>query len=455
MAAPQAFSDADARPAEPLLAAQLLSDEELDELLDDICGVDLGKRRRDGVNVLSTGVKSLDDALDGGLEDGRVVSGSFEPGGGGNELCQTLLVNSLLKYDNSTAAVIDTTGNFDILRLYSLILTHLQRNPTVLSSFQPINATSDSEVKVDDVAARVLDRVKIMRVFDFVGVSEAVSEIRDVLEGRIAVEAKQESIPTEAEKPPAVEIPPRRTFVADSEDEEDDEMLFDSEATVPEPEPEPECAPAPALEEPRLELPQKTTSEHHLEEQGPGHGKEGSGKVKFILIDNLAQVLNPLLKRDYIQANALASTFLQSLAHLTSIHKLHTMLINPTTKLHEPSPTRHAPQNPGQAPPPQQNTQQPPQSPSIFASSTAIPSLMNVLGRYVDVGLLVTKMPKSRLDARVFYSDSGGGQGNRAGVKKRGVKMVSVMEVMSDRWAGRVGAWGTFIESSTGIDGIS
>lgn len=74
-----------ARPAEPLLAAHLLSDQELDELIDQVCGVELGKRRETG-NVLGIGVKSLDDALDGGLEDGRVVSGSFEAGAGGNEV---------------------------------------------------------------------------------------------------------------------------------------------------------------------------------------------------------------------------------------------------------------------------------------------------------------------------------------------------------------------------------
>lgn len=204
-------------------------------------------------------------------------------------------MNCLLKYEYSTAAVIDTTGNFDIPRLYTLILAHLQRNPDILSSLQPSNATSSPEVKGEDVAANVLDRVKIMRVFDFVGVSEAIGEIRDGLEGRKAVDTEKAKEVVE-EEPSAVEAPPRRTFVADSEDEDDDEMLFASEAPV--------LKHAPTIQKPRPELPHKP--EHNQEEQGSTSGKEDSMKIKFILIDNLAQILNPLLKKDSIQGSSQA-----------------------------------------------------------------------------------------------------------------------------------------------------
>jgi hypothetical protein len=65
-----------------------------------------------------------------------------------------------------------------------------------------------------------------------------------------------------------------------------------------------------------------------------------------------------------------------------------------------------------------------------------------VLSRYTDVGLLVSSMPKGKMDARVFYRE-GGGDGV---VKKlRGVEMVWVVEVMWDRWGGGVGAWGVWV----------
>jgi hypothetical protein len=49
------------------------------------------------------------------------------------------------------------------------------------------------------------------------------------------------------------------------------------------------------------------------------------------------------------------------------------------------------------------------------------------------------------MDARIHYSDTG-----ESG-KKRGVEMVGVLEVVSDRWEGRSGAWGTFCEGKDGI----
>jgi len=69
-----------------------------------------------------------------------------------------------------------------------------------------------------------------------------------------------------------------------------------------------------------------------------------------------------------------------------------------------------------------------------------VPSLMGVLARYVDVGMLVSVLPRGKMDARVVYRDGSVGMG--IGVKKlRGVECVSVVEVLGERYAGRVGAW--------------
>lgn len=56
------------RAAEPVLASTLVSDEDLNDLLG-------AKKRTDSI---WTGIKSLDDALGGGLECGRVVAVSGE-----------------------------------------------------------------------------------------------------------------------------------------------------------------------------------------------------------------------------------------------------------------------------------------------------------------------------------------------------------------------------------------
>lgn len=71
-----------ARPAEPLLASSLVADGELEVLFERVVGAVKGGRRRDGGERLETGVRSLDEALGGGLEVGRVVGVSCEAGGG-------------------------------------------------------------------------------------------------------------------------------------------------------------------------------------------------------------------------------------------------------------------------------------------------------------------------------------------------------------------------------------
>jgi len=75
-----------ARPAEPLLASQLIGDQDLDELLESVCNVNLQHHNGVEGNVLKIGVKSLDDAFGGGIQSGRVVGISGEAGAGGSEV---------------------------------------------------------------------------------------------------------------------------------------------------------------------------------------------------------------------------------------------------------------------------------------------------------------------------------------------------------------------------------
>lgn len=52
--------------------------------------------------------------------------------------------------------------------------------------------------------------------------------------------------------------------------------------------------------------------------------------------------------------------------------------------------------------------------------------------------MLVSRVPKRKIDARVWYRDGGGGVGR----KVRGVESVGVVEVIGDRWGGGMAAWG-------------
>jgi hypothetical protein len=196
-----------------------------------------------------------------------------------------LLVDCLLKRSESVVAVVDTTGNFDVVGLYTRILVGLERSPEKASELGGAVGDEGRE----GVAAKVLDRVKIMRVFDLVGVREAVAELRDGLEGRTSNEeeddGKEQEVVEPATRQEEKAKAPKRTVVADSEDEE---MLFDTEI------------PSPAATPPEASRPNQQSTSRDEQPQPP---------VKLILIDNLAHVLTPLLKKDSIQGPSPSSLF--------------------------------------------------------------------------------------------------------------------------------------------------
>ncbi|KAH6633563.1 hypothetical protein C7974DRAFT_174317 [Boeremia exigua] len=414
-----AVQDAVAAPAEPLLASSLVDAAALGDVFDSLgfSAVSATARTR----VLRTGTSSLDLALGATLQSGRVVALSSEISSQRDALAQSLIADCLVTGPDRGVAIIDTMGNFDVVGLYTRMLRRLEDEPRRVAEMgEEVEGESEAQRR-ERVAAAALDRVKIMRVFDFVGVREAVSELRDGLEGRAekgdkGITSVDKAVPDE--KPP----PQKRTEIADSEDEDDDldtsgdEMLFD---TAPPPKPAPEIAaipPAQTNPPPRLNL---------------------------ILIDNLAHVLTPLLKKDSVSATTLATTFLPTLSHLTRTHALHTLLLNPCTTPRAPSPPRQVAQSAQQQQqhaPTQTYAPQPPPPPSVFSSSTAVPVLLGLLARYADAHVLVTRVPRGKMDARVFYAEDGG----RERGKKRGVRMVDVLEVVADRWGERVGAWGVF-----------
>lgn len=336
----------------------------------------------------------------------------------------------------------------DVLRIYQLIFYRLQSNAQAWQRHLPEEESQD--VNLEDVAAKILGRVKIMRVFDLVGVMEAISEVREELEAGQsnpvpATAAKEElvGVPEEEKRDPGpalLENPKKmpRSTIADSEDE-DEEMLFDepvSEPSQTEAEARAAQAPGPPNQPPQTEPetePAPEPSEEGIEERHP------ENRISVIMIDNFAHVLSSPLKKDYLQTNTLASTLLCSLNHLTQTHHLYTVLLNPASIPRAQSPTRKPPDN---QPQPSRPYQQPIPYPSIFSSNKFIPALGNLLPPYLDMHLMVSKVPKGKQDAKALAQYEGT-------VKTvRGVQMENVVEVLADRWEGRGGNWGAF-----GVDG--
>lgn len=317
---------------------------------------------------LRTGCQAIDTALFGGLDKGAICCISAEVDSGAQELSQALLISHLLHATDASATVVDTALSFDVRCLH-----------------QGLVARMGGDIHVETKAVEALERVEIMKVFDFVGLTESVGEVRDRLEGK-----------NDAKKLSEARILAPRGTVGDSEDEDEDEML-DTPAS-------------------RVSQTQSTTTTTTAQQQGSQLTNH------ILLINNLPQVLIPLLKNNHVQTQALLASFMRSLAHLTKTHNLCTILLSTATE----------------------NANLRDETPSIFSSCALRPALGRSFTYLLDVHLLVHRLPKGRKDAMVVY----GKQQQRA--EGKGVEMVSVVEVLQDRHGGRVGRWEAF---SIGAEG--
>jgi hypothetical protein len=231
--------------------------------------------------------------------------------------------------------VVDTTGSFDVLKLYAAIFARLHKDNAVAktrdaahaAAFGPDYAEPDGVRKftnedVEDAAERVLGRVRIMRVFDLEGVMEAVEEVGRELSGdvvapdRTDTEDNAETSPTTTGSAAAaaaaantpslktgeatvsknvslvVKDPPMRLEVPDSEDEEDeDEMLLDA---------------AEQNSQKHTELQSGTENQDVVSKPQSiiDEPPEMVQKIEMIVIDNIAHVVSPVMKNNYVQCTS-------------------------------------------------------------------------------------------------------------------------------------------------------
>lgn len=174
----------------PTIASDIWSPESLDDSED---------THRPAKDKYTTGSKAIDDAFEGGLDFGAVQCITSKPEHGGQDLFLALLATHLLRGTEATATVIDSTLTFDVRRLHQAI---------------------QSTIGEGEDAMEPLTRLKISKVFDRVGMVEAIAELGEALQSEKDVKdgvAQQQPTPT-----PVIE---------DSEDEE--EILEDLEPATP------------------------------------------------------------------------------------------------------------------------------------------------------------------------------------------------------------------------------
>ncbi|KAK8167456.1 hypothetical protein BC567DRAFT_210776 [Phyllosticta citribraziliensis] len=256
-----------------------------------------------------TGCTAVDEALRGGVEGFIAVTG--DKGSGCTALGFALLSSHLISSPTAHATLIDTAGTFDVGRLYATILSHVRqrrrlaraqlRNQTATSALTPQEqkqrqADSDAvgEGGEEEEAARVLDRVKYARVFDFVGMVDAVTEVRELLEAPTRREegGEREEEPSvekvalqepgkEAERRGLKRIRSDVTHIDDTDDEVDSEDDADAmvlDATGEEAEPEAQA----------------------LGEEAPLVSDGGTGEG-MIVVDCISHIVSPMMKTNHVQ----------------------------------------------------------------------------------------------------------------------------------------------------------
>lgn len=275
---------------------------------------------------LSFANKGLDAVYGGGLECGAIHCFTAEPDTGVSEIIQALLASHLQNTASSggSATLIDSTLSFDLRRLFKI----LEGNQS---------ATAGPRGNGKEEATRMLHQLNISKVFDFVGLTEAVSEAREGMEG----DRKGEVAKAEWRAFPST--------IQDSQEDED-EMLDDLPAVGGQADEKP---PAPAAG------PTETTKQPTR---------------RLLIINDLSQLLMPETRNSWSRGLALLSSFMRSLLHLTRNHNVCTLVIcSPSKKFADPFEQR-----------------------SIFKCCKLKPALGREIGHLVDTHSYVHQIPVGR-----------------------------------------------------------
>ncbi|KAF2484246.1 hypothetical protein BDY17DRAFT_323114 [Neohortaea acidophila] len=312
-----------------------------------------------------TGCSSIDKALAGGLDYGSVACISGETSAGARELAQALMVSHLLASPTATVTYIDAAFAHDVRKLHTALV-------------QAVSLRGDPP----ENALKALDRVQIMKVFNFEGLTESLAEVREMLEGKVPGPSK----PGPPNPQGQAAIPPQSTINDSQAESEEDEMLDDAPSGLPHHAPLQTSPPSPPVQ--------------------PSH---------LLIIDTLTHLTAPQLKNNYVQAQALLHAFIRSLKHLTTRHRICTLVLNDVL----------ANAKSGRD-----------ESSSAFASCVAQPALGKGFAFMLDVHLLVHRVGKGAIAVK-----------QKGGEKDE----VAVVEVLHDRYGTRVGKWAGFTVDDGGL----
>ena len=256
--------------------------------------------------------------------------------------------------------MIDTTGSFSPVRLLDVIClrlrgslapqVHYEHSGYVYSKAR-VGVNADVERSFRERATNMLDRVKVMRVFDFAGVIEAIGEVCTLCEESEKIESAQTSPKNDG-----------RVQVNEIASSQDDGKVAVEDAES-----------------------KKTQTSR------PALGNKGIG---MMIIDNIASPLGPIMSQNQTHAQALLTTSFRSLRHLTTTYNICTIVINAAVGLASLQYPRR-----GEV------------GVSVFGTTKGKPALGKTYAYLVDTSIFLSQVPKTREDAEMAYGQGRRDQG--------------------------------------------
>ena len=207
-------------------------------------------------------------------------------------------------------------------------------------------AYGESTELLRERATVMLDRVSVMRVFDFPGVVEAIGEVSERCEEHERLQGNRNTVACDQPEVGHIEDVQRET----------EEGIGASTRNHPE----------------SLLL----------------------GGVGMIIIDNIANVVSSMMSKNQTAAQALLITSLRSLRHITTSHNTCTLLLNAAVSLTPSTGSVYT------------NSHRPLDNASIFTSTNGKPALGRTYAYLVDTSVFLSSVPKTREDAEIAYGGS-------------------------------------------------
>ena len=340
--------------------------------------------------------------LPDGLPRGRITAVAGPPKTGKSLLAHHAIVSFLLDPSNGNdlVAVIDPgelKREFSTETLVKVLQVRLKEDP------HGYGAREGGDGKVREC----LDRVLVMKTYDYEGTIEALGELAQRLEAtghRPPPESPARACITTT---PAAATRPRkrRMIIQDSDPENSSSNDEDDDDDDDQPSPPTISTPEPA----------------------------SPPRVSLLVLESISQTIHPRLSTAHpITSQSNLATLLRTLRTLTVTHNLTTLLLNAALDPPFPKPRSGPyPQTPLPPPAPLDLALHP----SIFSAVRCRPALGRALAHGLDLELMLARLPKRRLDV----------QKREMGWAEEDVEMVGVLEVLGDRH-GVVGAerWVSF-----------